>query len=271
MSGSVEAIDKSTRREDKETMTASSVTRATFAAPAELGPTSVKAVLQDVLSGSVDAPPLQRALRVIDIGCGSGALVRSLLRQDWDAIGIDPDAGMLQAALSGARPAPPGCWVAGTAERLPIADGSVDVAIFLNSLHHIAIDRQVAALAEAARVLRAGGDLLVIEPVAAGSFFELLAPLDDETVVRAAAQAALHAVAGRQLRPVAAARFSTTVTFADPSSVMRSFTAADPARARRAEAVAPQIAERFLRLGRDRGRRGQLLRATHDAPPMRKI
>ena len=250
MSGSVEAIDKSAGREDKETMTASPVTRATFAAPAELGPTSVKAVLQDALSSSDDVLPSRTALRVIDIGCGSGALVRSLLRQERDAIGIDPDARMLQAALSGARPAPPGRWIAGTAERLPIADRSVDVAIFLNSLHHIAMDRQVAALAEAARVLRAGGEVLVIEPVAAGSFFELLAPLDDETRVRAAAQAALHAVAVRQLLPVAAARFTTTVTFPDPESVVRSFTAADPTRARLAEAVAPQIAERFLRLGR---------------------
>ena len=246
----MEAIDKSAGREDKEAMTSSPVTRAAFAAPAELGPTSVKAVLQDVLSSSVDAPPSQQALRIIDIGCGGGPLVRTLLRQDRDAVGIDPDTRMLQAALSGARPAPPGRWIAGTAECLPIADGSVDVAIFLNSLHHIAIDRQIAALAEAARVLRVGGDLLVIEPVAAGSFFELLAPLDDETVVRAAAQVALHAVAGRLLLPVAAAHFTTTVTFADPASVMRSFTAADPTRARLAEAVAPQIAERFLRLGK---------------------
>lgn len=231
-------------------MTSSPATRTAFAAPAELGPTSVKAVLQDILSGDIDGQQSERPRRVIDIGCGSGALVRSLLRQDRDAIGVDPDARMLQSALSGARPAPPGHWIAGTAERLPIADGSVDVAIFLNSLHHIAIDRQVAALAEAARALCASGDLLVIEPVAAGSFFDLLAPLDDETEVRAAAQAALHAVAGRQLLPVAAVRFTTTVTFADPEAVMRSFTAADPTRARLAAAIAPQIAERFLALGR---------------------
>jgi SAM-dependent methyltransferase len=188
-------------------------------------------------------------LRVVDIGCGSGALVRSLLRQDIDAIGIDPDAGALQAALSGARPAPPGHWIAGSAERLPIADSSVDVAIFLNSLHHIPVKRQVAALAEASRVLCAGGDLIVIEPVAAGSFFELLAPLDDETRVRAAAQAAVHAIAVRQLRPVAAVRFTTTVTFADPDSVMRSFTAADPGRTRLAESAAPEITKRFQLLG----------------------
>lgn len=222
----------------------------TFAAPIELGPTTVKAVLQDVLASSSDALPSTRTLRVIDIGCGSGALVRSLLRQDIDAIGIDPDAHMLQAALSGARPAPPGRWIAAAAEHLPIADLSNDVVIFLNSLHHIAVERQVAALAEATRVLRAAGDLLVIEPVAAGSFFELLAPLDDETEVRAAAQAALHAVAGRQLLPVVAVHFTTTTTFDSPAAVMRSFTAADPTRAERAEAVAPEIAARFQTLGR---------------------
>lgn len=244
---STEAIDKRAGREDKDAMTEPLATHGLFAAPAEWGPKSVKTVLREVLGGGSSSASGQR--RVVDIGCGNGALVRSLQRQDMDAIGVDVDARMLQAALSGARPAPPGRWIAGTAERLPIASCSVDIVIFLNSLHHIRPDRQVAALAEGARLLRHGGDLIVIEPAAAGSFFELLAPLDDETVVRAAAQLAVQAVAGRLLLPVAAACFTTTVTFADPATVLASFTDAAPARVAAAQAVAATITRRFHALG----------------------
>lgn len=242
----MEAIDKRTAREDKDAMTEPHVTHGLFAAPAEWGPKTVKTVLGELL-GSGGSAPRQR--RVVDIGCGNGALVRSLLRQDMDAVGVDPDARMLRAALSGPRPAPPGRWIAGMAERLPIASGSVDIVIFLNSLHHIRPDRQLAALAEAARTLRRSGDLLVIEPIATGSFFELLAPLDDETAVRAAAQQAVQAVAGRLLLPVAAACFTTTVTFADPAAVLSSFINAAPERAKAAEAAATTISRRFHALG----------------------
>ena len=47
------------------------------------------------------------------------------------------------------------------------------------------------ALKEARRVLQHQGVLVVLEPLAEGSFFEAMRPVDDETAVRAQALAAL--------------------------------------------------------------------------------
>jgi len=213
----------------------------------DLGATTTK----DVLRGVLSRPTSAVGRRVLDIGCGSGAVTRLLLRDGLDALGIEPNAELLAAALAdAARPAPPGRWIAARAEHLPIEGGSVDVVLFCNSLHHIGPELQLAALAEAARVLRPGGEVVVIEPVAEGDFFELLRPLDDETAVRAAARQALGAAADRGfLRPVSSARFATFVACASPAELVAGFTRADPARAARAHAVTAEIAGRFRALG----------------------
>ena len=212
----------------------------------DLGETTTKDVLRGVLS--LPAPPPGR--RLLDIGCGSGAVTRLLLRLGLEAIGIEPNADLLTGALADAtRPAPPGRWIAARAEQLPIATDGVDTVLFCNSLHHIAPARQLLALAEAARVLRPGGEIVVIEPVAEGDYFELLRPLDDETAVRAAALEALSA-AGRQfLQPVSTARFATFVACRSPADLVDGFTRADPARAERAHAVAADITRQFHALG----------------------
>jgi ubiquinone/menaquinone biosynthesis C-methylase UbiE len=212
----------------------------------DLGVTTTKDVLRGILSQTSAEP----GRRVLDIGCGSGAVTRLLLRDGLAAFGIEPNASLLQAALGDTkRPAPPGRWIASRAERLPIVDASIDAVLFCNSFHHIPIAQQVTALAEATRVLRPDGEVVVIEPVAAGDFFELLAPLDDETLVRAAAQRALRAAGCRFLRPAVEARFSTVITYASPADVIESFTRADARRQDRLEAVTTEINRRFWALG----------------------
>jgi SAM-dependent methyltransferase len=52
--------------------------------------------------------------------------------------------------------------IAGDAERLPLADASVDHAVVLNAFHHVPDEH--AALAELYRVLRPGGRLFLSEP-----------------------------------------------------------------------------------------------------------
>lgn len=129
--------------------------------------------------------------RVVDVGCGEGRLTRLLARRGAEAFGIDVDA----AALAKARAAlgeENATLIAAKAEDLPFRDGSMDIVVFSNSLHHIAVDKMAQALIEAARVLKPGGRLCVMEPLAEGTYFEAMRLVDDESEVRAKAYEALQ-------------------------------------------------------------------------------
>ncbi|MBX2801818.1 MAG: class I SAM-dependent methyltransferase [Myxococcales bacterium] len=139
-------------------------------------------------------------LDVVDVGCGSGGLAHELARRGLRVTGVEPDPQ--QRALAEARAALPGLtWLAGGASALPCGDGCADAVIFNRSLHHVSPDRMDASLLEAARVLRSGGRLLVLEPDAAGEHSVLMQPFHDESVVRARAQQALDRVQGLTEQP----------------------------------------------------------------------
>jgi ubiquinone/menaquinone biosynthesis C-methylase UbiE len=95
--------------------------------------------------------------RVLDIGCGTGLLLRELARRLPDAAelaGIDPAAGMIEQAR--AKSADPRLtYAAGVAEKLPYADASFDLVITTTSFDHWA--DQLAGLTECRRVLAPGG------------------------------------------------------------------------------------------------------------------
>lgn len=126
---------------------------------------------------------------VLDIGCGNGALLRALGRSGAQTFGIDPSH---EAVVSAATRAPSAQICVAGAERLPFKDGRFAGAVFLNSLHHIGGMRE--ALLEAARVVRAGAPIVVIEPLTHGSFFRAFLTIEDETPVREAAQREIAAV-----------------------------------------------------------------------------
>jgi len=132
--------------------------------------------------------------RVLDIGCGDGALVRLMAREGAKATGLEISESQLARARA-ASPAGDESYRVGRAEALPFAANTFDIVVFFNSLHHVPIDCQEEALAEAARVLEPGGRLFVMEPLAEGPLFDLMRPVDDETEVRAAAYAALRRAA----------------------------------------------------------------------------
>jgi len=88
---------------------------------------------------------------VLEIGAGTGALTRQLVRRSAHVRAVEPDARMravLAARASGAE------VVAGRAEDLPAADASVDVVIGASMWHWVEAE---LALREVARVLRPGG------------------------------------------------------------------------------------------------------------------
>ncbi len=88
--------------------------------------------------------------RGLEIGVGTGRFAAPLGVQ----VGVDPSPAMLARAAARGIEA-----VEGMAERLPFADASFDHAIFVTTLCFV--DSPAAALAEARRVLRPGGRLVI--------------------------------------------------------------------------------------------------------------
>ncbi|MEO1090078.1 MAG: class I SAM-dependent methyltransferase [Pseudomonadota bacterium] len=190
--------------------------------------------------------PLDGAI-IVDVGCGSGGLARWLARQCRLVVGVDPQPG----PLSVARRNSDGHVrvVAATAEALPLATGSVDVAIVFNSLHHFA--NPATGLEEAARVVKPKGNLLVAEPLAAGAYFELMQPIDDETAIRARA---LEAVDATELSLVKRIDYAYEVVVADLEAAIDGWLAVDPTRRTTIDAARDELADRFARVGQSHER-----------------
>jgi ArsR family transcriptional regulator len=104
-----------------------------------------------------------RAGRLLDVGTGTGRLLEVLAPHIERGLGVDASRAMLALARSRlSKPEMAHCAVRqADMYRLPLADGSFDTAVLQMVLHYA--EDPAAALAEAARVLRPGGLLLVID------------------------------------------------------------------------------------------------------------
>lgn len=128
---------------------------------------------------------------VLDVGCGDGGVVRMLARMGAHMTGLDPTPGQLEKARA-TPPAADETYVEAGGQAMPFDDGAFDCVLFFNSLHHVPLELQAKSLEESRRVLKAGGDLLVVEPLAEGERFTFLRVVDDETAVRAHALGVLR-------------------------------------------------------------------------------
>lgn len=93
---------------------------------------------------------------VCDLAAGTGKLTRRLVERGASVTAVEPVDGMreqLRAAVPGAE------VVHGTAESIPLPDGSVDVVTVAQAFHWFDAP---AALAEIARVLKPGGGLALL-------------------------------------------------------------------------------------------------------------
>jgi SAM-dependent methyltransferase len=107
---------------------------------------------------------------LLDLGCGSGFWLPGYAREAREVIGVEPDDRLL--SLARARDSRVRV-LHGSAEHLPLADGSVDV-VHARFAYFFPPDCD-AGLAEVLRVLRPGGALVVVDnDLRAGQFAELL-------------------------------------------------------------------------------------------------
>ena len=103
------------------------------------------------------------AWRVADLGCGDGYLTIEASRWASRVIAIDRSKPVLERAraLARRRGVRNITWRQGEIERIPLRDGSVDLAILSQALHHAA--NPAAAIAEAARIVVPGGRVVVLD------------------------------------------------------------------------------------------------------------
>lgn len=114
-------------------------------------PSYPRAAIELVLGGLGPARPGGRPPRILDLGAGTGKLTASLVDRHAEVLAVEPDRQMLAvlaARVPRARP------LAGSAERIPLRDGSVDAILVGQAFHWF---QRPAADFELARVLRPGG------------------------------------------------------------------------------------------------------------------
>jgi SAM-dependent methyltransferase len=112
-----------------------------------------RAILESFLA-SIRNP--QSAIRILDVGCGTGANLE-MLKQFGDAEGVDVSDDALEfCKLKGLK------VHKGLAESLPFAAGSFDLVTALDVVEHL--DDDIAGLKEMNRVLKSDGKTLIFVP-----------------------------------------------------------------------------------------------------------
>ena len=105
--------------------------------------------------------------RVLDVGCGSGAVTREIARRvgpGGQAVGLDPSPALLAVARELAHETGFGDRVEfreGDARRLPFPDRSFDAVVCVTVLSHV--PNGEAAIPELVRILRLGGRVGVFD------------------------------------------------------------------------------------------------------------
>jgi 2-polyprenyl-6-hydroxyphenyl methylase/3-demethylubiquinone-9 3-methyltransferase len=104
---------------------------------------------------------------LVDLACGGGLMAPHAARLGYRHVGVDLGApGLAVAAAHGV------CAVRASVLAVPLRDGCADVVVAGEILEHV--DDDVAVLAEAARLLRPGGTL-VVDAIAATRLAEVVA------------------------------------------------------------------------------------------------
>jgi ubiquinone/menaquinone biosynthesis C-methylase UbiE len=123
----------------------------------------MQAMVLELAAGEVPHPSA-----VLDIGCGTGRLLRAAEQRFPAAAleGVDAARGMIKHAQAVLPARSRIRFQVATAEKLPFVNGQFDLVFSTMTFHHW--DDQRGAIAEVARVLKPGGRWLLADFVAEG-------------------------------------------------------------------------------------------------------
>jgi len=112
----------------------------------------------------IENAKIQPGMKILDLGCGTGTLTLMIKHMHSDAsiTGLDGDPQVLDIARQKSR----GVniqWDEGLASSLPYPDSAFDRVVTSLVIHHLTTDGKRRAFKEIFRVLKAQGELLVLD------------------------------------------------------------------------------------------------------------
>jgi len=119
----------------------------------------------DIIDALADRARVTSTSRVVDVGTGTGFVAAGLAGQVATVIGVDSSPAMLAVAAEnlGALGVRNVTLAEGDVDALPLADGSIDIAVANMVLHHA--PDPALMLGEMARVVRPGGMIAITDEV----------------------------------------------------------------------------------------------------------
>ncbi len=112
---------------------------------------------QPVARDVIEQYNLKPGMRVLDVGCAKGFLVKDLLSEGIDAYGAD----VSRYALMHCEPEVVGRLQIASAVELPFPDASFDAVLSINSIHNLDRERCAIALKEFTRICRVPENIFV--------------------------------------------------------------------------------------------------------------
>ncbi|MCM8809984.1 MAG: class I SAM-dependent methyltransferase, partial [Candidatus Omnitrophica bacterium] len=101
-----------------------------------------------------------RNSKILDVGCGTGALINLLNKEGYDVWGIDSSENMVKIANKRL----PGKIIKGDMLNLPFPSENFDLVISIVSLHHLGnLNKVKTAIKEMTRVIKKSGLILIWE------------------------------------------------------------------------------------------------------------
>jgi ubiquinone/menaquinone biosynthesis C-methylase UbiE len=177
--------------------------------------------MQAICARYMGAISLPERARVLEIGCGNGAATRLLMQHldPADLVGVDPAAGFVEMARQAFSNEPRAAFHVGDAAETGEAVASFDLVVAHTVFSHL--PDPTSALAEAHRVLKPGGQLVVFDGDYATTTVELFEGDPLQAAVTAVRRNLVHAPYVMRQLPRAMAAAGFRVCHAEPHGYLQ--------------------------------------------------